>query len=722
MEFYRIEEIPNKETKKETFFEIMDKEPFVIKYDFSERCTIFGIYKDSDLKVQQLQGLMQGLKLAKIERKSNPYRSKLFSGYTSNPQGVVDGLFALPLFAGSLTIFFIPISIRDVEHFKKFIEKELTARKVRESNSESNGIAHMMVSSQRDVYDNTDEALILTNILNMIDESILKGGSMYRFFIAIEEEAEQLEKLVKANLLVLWEAVKLLDEQDIKALYKYPALPFSRSYLSNFISLKGRVRTNYVIETGEPKSSGDLILGTAMEGIKGIENQIKIDRSLLNLGFIITGLPGMGKTSEAMSIISQIASKNSTNTKIVIISPTSEWDGFAKSHGMNILMPYFDCTPINFFRKPPQISKEKFYENLAMVLASASNAGPYRNPMEKCMLNAFKRIYDQTDLPNPVEVYDEIEESIVKLHAKRTNTGIKYTKHGENIKSALENLRLILSRPEYSTKEGVKIEELMEKGVVFDLSNASISTRQYLYALILNLVYAFAANFDINNESTLKLLIVLEEAEILFSDKESTVVQDMNQRIQDFRKQGIGLIFMAHSVNEIESGIRRMCQLKLYFRQASDIAPIAVRDLFFARANDDEASLKLKTLEAGIGALSYITKEGNSKIPQSTVFIKTMHYNLEKYQPIYECNNGNSDFIDAAISLSLPNNEKDYAFARILFLGEEIGTFEIKVPSCEIKIKMLAERPYTLQLLDKKKRITKELRIKAKERMEIKIE
>ncbi|EQD34571.1 hypothetical protein B1B_17138, partial [mine drainage metagenome] len=160
-------------------------------------------------------------------------------------------------------------------------------------------------------------------------------------------------------------------------------------------------------------------------------------------------------TREAMSIIDSICGvhKPPGKPKIAVLSSTSEWDSFAISHNFHMVRLYSDRIPINFFACGRQSDKVKFYEDLSVLLSAASKSGPYRNPMEKCLLNAFKRSYRDNHAPDPLDVYNDIEDSIIRLHGKRTNVGVKYTKHGENIKSALENLRTILSRDEFSSAE-----------------------------------------------------------------------------------------------------------------------------------------------------------------------------------------------------------------------------------------------------------------------------
>jgi hypothetical protein len=343
------------------------------------------------------------------------------------------------------------------------------------------------------------------------------------------------------------------------------------------------------------------------------------------MGILITGLPGSGKTREAMSIVHSVM-EPSTETAIAVISPTEEWNRFGSSRGMYVVRLYDGTVPINFFSCPKMSCRSKFYEDLAMLLSSAADAGPYRNPMEKCMLNAFRKVYQKEEEPNPSSVYREIEESIIKFHARRTNVGVKYTKHGENIKSALENLRGILARPEYCSKRGVGIEGLVRKGVVFDLSLVSGKIKPYIYALLLNQLYSLADQFDVEGDGMLRMLLCVEEAQIILGGKESPAVQDMRQKIQDFRKKGVGLMLLAHNLTDIEQGIRRLCQTKLYLKQAPDVARAALQDLILTYVEESDLETKLKHLDSRTGALNYVTKIGDKKISNDTVFVRTIDY------------------------------------------------------------------------------------------------
>ncbi|MGC8669712.1 MAG: hypothetical protein ACP5TL_00990 [Candidatus Micrarchaeia archaeon] len=730
MKVYRIVELPNKNFDKKVFFEVIGKSPFLIDYSFKERTEKLVLFENCDIKMQMLHNFIHGIKFSEVYDYQELFDVVIISGYTTNDD-ILNGIYNLPLFEGSLIIGFIPANEIEVEQSKSFIEKILSSKKVRETNSEQSLLGFKLVTtSQREIFLDTEESLLLNNALNSINESLIKGGATYKVFFIFPKDKGLLEEYVKSRVLVLGERIfKSFSYESFKKISNFPALPYGSVNLQALLNFNYGVKHNYVVDTQIPRLSGDISIGYFVEnGVKATDTLLKIDSSTINLGLIITGLPGVGKTTEAMAIADQLTKLNK-KPKIIIIAPTSEWANFAIDHKMNLIRIYDDLVPINFFRKPDGINKEKFYESLAMILSSASNSGPFENPMEKCMLNAFRKVYENENEPDPIKVYNQIESSIIELHAKKTNTGVKYTKHGENIRSELENLRIILRRPEYAAKEGIKIEELLENGVVFDISNASGNTKQYFYALILNLVYSITSKFDFDGDNELRLAIFLEEAQMIFGDEDSSAVQDVKQRIQDFRKQGIGLVLLAHNANEIESSIRRMCQIKMYFRQPYDIAQIAIKDLSFSLAAEQDVILKLKMMESGICALNCVVKEGDFRVPHETIFIKTLNYvfmeSSNKTINDYKrpCKLIAPTYVDSIVHIKLL---EDYArivnFIQIIFIGEEVylGNTELK-SELDIKLRMLKGKEYTINILDKKKRILKELKIEADSRIDLTI-
>ena len=572
----------------------------------------------------------------------------------------------------------------------------------------------------------SEETALLNSILASINNAILSNNLTYKQFFIIPKSDTSLQEYITTRFMLLNESEcrASITEQIIK-LNKERAFPLGTAYLKNFLNFYGSYKLNYVLPTISRSTEKGITIGTFMKnGVTDTNYTVRIEPSTMNLGFIITGLPGSGKTKEAMAIIDAVKA-GSDSVRIIVIAPTDEWNCFAIAHGMHLVKPYVDKVPINLFRCPPTIQKEKFYENLALVLASASNAGPYQNPLEHCLLNAFRRVYSETDTPNPINAYDAIEEAIIRFHAKKTNTGIKYTKHGENIKSALENLRAILNKPEYSISEGIRIEELVEKGVIFDVSGVSSEKRPYLYALLLNQAYSIAAKFDTNGDNDLRLLICLEEAQTVFGSKESAAIQDLRQRIQDFRKQGIGLMLLAHTISDIEQGVRRLCQIKLYLKQAPDVAAVAAKDLIFTYACEEDIVLKLKLLDSRIGAFSYVLKKNDEKHAQDTIFIRTAEC-TDKAMP---CINALDDYVHkSGIHLPAIINTKlsvvfdivgeasklqqNVQYIRFWYLGEDLATHVIN-GSGTIAQELIEGAEYALQFLDRKERRMEEVRIRA---------
>lgn len=736
--------MPSKGIEKDKFFAGLDRREFVLIYDVANRITLMGIPEDvAEGKIKELQKIIPGMTMEKVN--NNPpgelqpldaisfyKKPKEQVNYDAPDPHDMHDIFELA-HSDFLAVAFIPASDKEVDKAKDYLEKTLSRRNVKETYSviKNSLQSRVNISSQRDVFIESEEAVMLNDVLESINNAVLTNSPIYKPFFIVPHGLNKVREFISTRFLILdtYESKDPL-ELLLTKLIDRKSFPLGSEHLKPLLDPYGAQKLSYTLPTMMPTARGGIAVGTFMkDGAVDTPLDIRIEPSTINLGFIITGLPGSGKTTEAMAIIDTLLNEKSEfRPKVVIITPTTEWDKFAISHGMYLIKPYDDKTPINLFRRPLYINAEKFYESLATVLSSASNAGPYQNPMEKCMLNAFRKIYAKEDEPDPVTVYEEIENSIIELHAKRTNTGVKYTKHGENIRSALENLRGILCRPEFSVKSGIKIEDLMQRGVVYDISCASGTTRAYLYALLLNQVYAITSGLDARGDGELRLLICLEEAQTMFGNKDSAAVLDIKQRIQDFRRQGVGLMILTHNVNDIDTGVRRLCQLKLYLKQASDVAAVASKDLVFTYANEDDVTLKLKLLDSRIGAFSHITKSGAEKMMQDTIFIRTKEYNDESYQ----MHENPLDYLIKNSTLTIPkelnttlsiNANKDDTFAcklaasmyaiRFKYLGEVVAEHMIEVNK-NINQLLLEGKMYKIQIIDKKGKNLKESNVKAR--------
>ncbi|MGC8478632.1 MAG: hypothetical protein ACP5NE_01750 [Candidatus Micrarchaeia archaeon] len=746
LSFYKVSSLPDKDFDRIVLTEAAAGSPLAIIYDLEKGFTAFGINTNKESSIDFLMKAIPGLEFSKIEGYGKePVEFELMSVFRKKEalsQSLLEDSFRLGENRGFLGIVFLPVSGRELHESKRSIEKSLEKMGVKETASFTNASLAGRASNsiQKDIVSNSEERLLLGEVLESINNAVLNGAATYKIGI-ISSKLDKLSEFARSKFLLLGKVECRIRLQDLDKL-GIKAFPVGPDKAADLIRFYKAGKLNYLVNTEEPDSRGDIPVGTFMEeGVHDTGYKVSIDGSLLNLGMIITGLPGSGKTFETMQIINAVA-KNRTK-RVIVIAPTDEWNEFARNTGMHLIRIYEDRVPLNFFRCAEGVERPVFYEDLAMLLSSASDAGPYRNPMEKCMLNAFKRVYDKESNPDPVEAYEEIEESIIRLHGKKTNVGIKYTKHGENIKSALENLRSILRRPEYSSRQGVKFEELIEQGVVFDLSKVSNKFKPYLYALLLNQAYMLANLLDTRGDNELRLLICLEEAQVVLGQRQgNAAAEDLKYRIQDFRKKGVGLVLLAHSVDDIDRNIRRLCQIKLYLKQAPDVAEIAAEDLVFTRAERDQVIAKLKHLDSRVGALNYMVREGNEKIAKDTVFIRTLDFEekliegntlhsktIENFGLMPEA----SKTIEALISISRRKGKAENTGLgetkierelklRISYLCETIAEHRIMLGErFEIMEEMTEGRPYKIELIDEKKKTVYSNRLLAQNRINIEI-
>jgi len=724
VELFEVSSMPDKPFDRGLFLEAVGRASFSIIYDFSKRAALLAFDSNGMDVSKRLSSSIAGLDF--VERKCDFPATMplefltLYRSPENTPLSFLSDIFDLGITEGLLCIAFVPVEGEELDRGRSFIEKRLNSMRVGSGYSISDGSIGKRVSrsAQHKDFSHSDEAALLNEMLESLNRSAITYGIAYKVAFAASNNLI-VECIISKAALLERHSANCKVEGLLQHVRDMRGMPFGSDTAKSLVNFYGSIKTSYTIPSTYERAGGPIVLGTFLkDSVHDTGLEVGIESPVMNLGFIISGLPGSGKTREAMSILDSI-SKRKDGTRIVVVSPTDEWDAFALSHGMYLLKICDDRVPMNFFRCPEGSETSRFYESLAMILASASSAGPYRNPMEKCMLNAFRRIYAKTKTPDPVFAYSEIEESIVRMHGKRTNTGIKYSKHGENIKSALENLVSILQMPEYSEVRGVCIEELLDRGVVFDISNAGVETKAYFYALILNQIYSVASSFDSNGDSELRLVICLEEAQMMLKDPRSPAVEDIKYRMQDFRKKGIGLMLLVHNVPDIEVGIRRLCQLKIYLKQAADVADTAAEDLVFAHVENEEVSSKLKHLDARIGALSRVSKLGGSGASHDTIFIKTKEYLgiprlLEN--PLIHYARVRRLVAPRKIPclLTITSKGLEIAGARIKYLGEEVCEYSFDKSPALVQLELIEGRNYIVELLGERGRVAKKSVIIAK--------
>ncbi len=612
--------------------------PFALHHDFKNSKTY--IILDKKFSSKELFLSISGLSLFETdlpEETSNLLQ--IFPYYEINldnkgkPLSKFDDFYKL--FYGknsSATFIFYPSEPKETLLLKKEIEIALSKEEIRANKQSSfNGIKFQNESKQYDLFYDYGKRNILLSMLTTVNECLLNNGFSYSISILVKNTDKDIISYLNSKVYLL--ATKLITasiyDVNFELLNNKNALPFSEQKLSSSIFFSDHISTVKSISTEFFEFYGEIPVGTYLkEALNDTNKKILLDRNVFNLGTLVTGVPGSGKTSSTMHIIKELLSKN--RPYIGIISPTEEWNYFGAEFNLFIIKLYNSKISIPFFNCPKTIKKEKFYENLAMLLSSASNSGPYKNAMEKCLLSAFSKVYEKTISPEPEEVYEEIINKVIERHGKRTNTGVKLSKHGENIIAALEPIRLMLKKEEFAYSKGANFIELLKKGVVFDLSEVSNSLKPFFYSLILNQIYSVVEDFDTFGDKDLRMLLCLEEAQLIFKDENSVASFDIMQRIQDFRKKGIGLFLITHNVNDIALEIRRLCQLKLYFRQSPDSAKIAFNDLILSPILFDDVVEKLKLLKNGTCIFTPIIISNERRDISKSIFINTLKHFPQK--------------------------------------------------------------------------------------------
>ncbi len=523
-------------------------------------------------------------------------------------------------------VLFSPSNLARMEAIRSTVERRISKIGVRLSTGLGGryGITRQE-SIQTDLYYDSDERKMLSSMLDTLDKVAISNGTSFEINVVVAGNGytEQILGYIKSRMFLTYEKNSRVN--DLRELYALPspanAIPIPVENAASMISFSDNIERSFRIKTRNRNDGGSILLGEYMhEGLSRSGDFVRTNPEAFNLGMIVTGLPGTGKTAASMSLIRQLARNAGANC--IILSPTEEWNSIGRELNMNIIDVYEGGIRMNFFKCDAKISIDRFYENLAMLLASAAGAGPYTNAMEKSLLSAFQKVYMDKRVADPEDAYEHIEAAVIEQHAKRTNVGVTYTKHGENIAAALQPLRLLLSKPQFAYAEGVDFKELATRGVVFDMSKVSNNMKPFFYSLILNQFYGLADALDERGDNELRMLICVEEAQLAFGgDELSAATRDLKQRIQDFRKKGVGLMLITHNITDISVGIRRLCQTKAYFRQSSDMAKYACADLLFDIDDEKRAPAKLKGLGQGICALNYISRPGGQRVQRGTVFV-----------------------------------------------------------------------------------------------------
>lgn len=537
-----------------------------------------------------------------------------------------------------LLVSFIPENIEVLNHVRRQWEEELSriAPVRREGVSEEYGGEQRSHFTERMNYEETDVAMVAAELLAMCNNALLHSDAVYSVsIVGWGEKAELLKQHLKGKYWGVTERVRISEELK-RCVPVEGGEIMSGEYASLFIHFPPEfAKEEVAVDVDEipreflSKGKGVEIGRELLKGVRK-HRAVYLDKMSYNTNILIVGQQRMGKTTLAKRIAKHAACEGAG---VIVFSPSSEWTSVAKARKGMLVIKLAENIPFNLVRCPPGVRKEQFYQNLALLLANAMGAGPYTNPIRNVMLNSFTSLYARKEEPGIVDVYDGIHSSLVEFYSHEG----KFGKFGQNIRASLENLRQLMLKEQFRVKEGVRIEDCVKEGVVFDLSGCSELERALLYAFILAQVYSYVlSNFDEKGDRELRVLIVLEEAHMVFRKQgregvslEATATADLERKLGMFSKRGVGMVLITHFADQLSDIVRRHAQTHFYFKQDVDSLESALKDLKFNPLEEElwrNASKKLLSLPTGVAACRAVHIEKGRRVEVGPFFIKTSEH------------------------------------------------------------------------------------------------
>ena len=317
LEFYRISAVPGNGYDSGKIFDFIGRESFTLVYDLEQNASFIGLKKAGCNETREtIERGVAGLRLSHCEckRLAEPRNLSAFSVYRllgkeGNP--LFYDLFDLAGREGFLAVLFLYSEIDGTMRAKRYLEKALSSKTVRETDSSLREYFGSRVNSsaQRDIYHGSEELLMLNRLLESMNNAVLGNGLAYNIFLLACKESGPVLEYIRSHFLILneYELGRMDACSAIEPLSRRNSLPYGVDYSKEFLRFYGSCSVNRSLPTVTPQSEDGICIGTFVkDGVAETGNVVNIDPATLNLGFVITGLPGSGKTREAMSVIDLI--------------------------------------------------------------------------------------------------------------------------------------------------------------------------------------------------------------------------------------------------------------------------------------------------------------------------------------------------------------------------------------------------------------------------------
>lgn len=330
------------------------------------------------------------------------------------------------------------------------------------------------------------------------------------------------------------------------------------------------------------------------------ENTIKIgelisnDNSNVQIGVplkkwtqhaLVVGMPGTGKTTFAVNILTQFARKG---IPFLAIEPTkAEYRAMIDAiDGLQIFTPgNNNVSPfiINPFIPPKGITVEQYTPSLLSAFKAAFSMD---GPLEMIFLKAINACYIEYGWKLNSKLGDEGTKPFgmfeYVLCFKRIMKSMKYGKETQsNIETAglLRLMNLIEQNANiYDTVNTVPIEDLLSKPTVLELNAIDNEEQKALImALLLSSICVYTKN-NHDSDGNLKNVILIDEAHVLLdsgadnengANSKGTTVKTIQKMIAEIRSYGTSIIIADQKPSAVTESIVSNTNVKVTFRITS---------------------------------------------------------------------------------------------------------------------------------------------------------
>lgn len=443
--------------------------------------------------------------------------------------------------------------------------------------------------------------LLSTKIVSLIESGKTKVTDGVPFVLDISREKISLQKhfyvypwMLNSIMTTKYRDPRINQLPYATALCRMPCL-ISIDELSSFFRFP--LYDKSMPEIQEKRSTGD---GEQFSAEVVGENTIKIGNLVTSEGnkvsigvpfkswtqhALVVGMPGTGKTTFAVNILTQFAKHH---IPFLAIEPTkAEYRAMIDAiDGLQIFTPGNNAVSpfiINPFVPPVGITVEQYTPSL---LSAFKAAFAMDGPLEMIFLKAINACYTEYGWKRDSKAGDPGTQPFGMfeyiLCFKRIMKTMKYGKETQsNIETAglLRLMNLIEQNPNiYDTVNTIPIEDLLSKPSVLELNSIENEEQKALIMALLLSSICIYTKINQKGDGKLKNVILIDEAHVLLdsgADSENsgnskgTTVKTIQKMIAEIRSYGTSIIIADQKPSKVTDDIVANTNVKVSFRLTS---------------------------------------------------------------------------------------------------------------------------------------------------------